>query len=83
MNELSLGILEGHILVANQAKIYNKRMILHCYCVSCAAARRVKVRQRVVDDREILRGLKPAMEEHASLPTFLMILMTSIHLLKI
>jgi len=62
MNELSLGILEGHKLVVNPVKIYNKQMIPNCYCVSCAAANRVKVQQTVEGDREISRDLKPAKE---------------------
>ena len=60
MSELSLGILEGHKLVANPVKIYNKQMIPSCCCVSCAAASRVKVQYTVEGDREISRGSKPA-----------------------
>ena len=60
MNELSLGILVGHESVVNLVKIYNKQMILHCCCVFCAAASRVKVQQTVEGDREISRDLKPA-----------------------
>jgi len=62
MNELSLRILEGHKLVANPVKIYNKQMIPNCYCVSCAAVNRVKVQQTAEGDREISRDLKPAKE---------------------
>ena len=65
-NELSLGILEGHKLVVNLAKIYNRQRIAHCCCVSCAAVSRVKVhvhvQQTVEGDREISRDLTPAKE---------------------
>jgi len=62
MNELSLRILEGHKSVVNPVKIWNKQLIPHCCCVSCAAANIVKAQQTVAGDREISRNLKPAKE---------------------
>ena len=61
MNELSLGILVRHESAVNLVKIYNKQMILHCCCASCAAVSRVKL-QVAEGDREISRDLKPAKE---------------------
>lgn len=60
MNELSLEILEGHILVADQVKIYNKQMTLHCYYISYVAGCKLKAGRAVVDDKELLKGSQPA-----------------------
>lgn len=51
-NELSLKILEGHILVAGRVKIYNRQTILHCCCISYAVECKLKARLTAVDDRD-------------------------------
>ena len=62
MNKLSPRILVRHESAVNLVKIYNKQMILHCCCASCAAVSGVKLQQVAEGDWEISRDLKPAKE---------------------
>ena len=53
-NERSLGILEVLVREEDQVKIRYKTTELHCYYASCAVQCKMKVKQRDVDERELL-----------------------------
>ena len=83
MNELSLGVLEGHKSAVNPVKIWNTQMISHCCCVSCAAANIAKGLQTVAGDWEISRDLNPAkLKNSMQVNKHTFLLKTSIYLLK-